>query len=1140
MLEKIEEFEFEKVINEFEELSKNAGKVQEETLRKILEENAAAEYLQQVGLDGRTDSESFKQCVPIVIHKDLEPYIQRIMDGDSSPILTGKPIPTLSLSSGTTQGKRKFVPFNDQLFDNTMQIYHTSFAFRNREFPIKNGKALVFLYSSRQFITEGGLPAGTATTNVFRHPKYRKLMKGIQSQSCSPDEVIFGSDFHESLYCHLLCGLLNYNDVQIISSTFAHSLVQAFQTFEQIWENLCFDIRFGSLDDRVTDPITRAAMSKLLKPNPELADLIIEKCSGLSKWYGLIPELFPNAKYVYGIMTGSMEPYIKQLRRYAGWLPLVCADYGASEGWIAANVNPRSPPEEATFTVLPNIGYFEFIPLNETRNGGAEPKPVGLTEVKLGEEYEIILTNFAGLYRYRLGDAVKVMGFHNSTPELKFVCRQNLMLSINIDKNTEKDLQLAVEEASKLLIAEKIDLIDFTSHVDVTKEVGHYVIFWELSGEPDENVLKECCNCLDRSFADAGYVSSRKVGMIGPLELRIVKKETFYKILLHCLSMGNTLNQFKTPRCVGSNNKPEGSVEILKENEELNKNAGNEEFDPEKMIKEFEESSRNAGKIQAETLRKILEENASAEYLLEVGLNGRTDSESFKQCVPVVTHKDLEPYIQRIIKGETTPILTGKPFSSFSVSSGTTQGKRKFIPFNDQLFDNTTQVFLTTFAYRNREFPIKNGKALMLLYSSKPFLTEGGVPSATAATNVCGHRGYKDLLKKIRSQSCSPDEVICGSVFNQSLYCHLLCGLLSYNEIESIYSTFAHSIVQAFETFEQVWEDLCSDIRFGTLNDRVTDPNTRAAMSKLLKPNPDLADMITRKCSGLTNWYGLIPELFPNIKYVYGIMTGAMEPYIKQLRRYAGGVPLVCADYAASEGWIGANINPRSPPEEVTFAVIPNIGYYEFIPLNEGAEPKPVGLADVKLGEEYEIILTNFAGLYRYRLGDTVKVAGFHNSTPELKYVCRQNLMLCINIDKNTENDLQVAVEAASKLLVAEKVDLIDFTSHVDLTKEVGHYVIFWELSGEPDENVVKECCNCLDQSFVDMGYVSSRKAGMIGPLELRIVRKGTFNKILLHCLNMGNTPNQFKTPRYVGSNNMPIFEIVCDNVAKSYFSTAY
>ncbi|GAB2244838.1 hypothetical protein Droror1_Dr00000331 [Drosera rotundifolia] len=83
--------------------------------------------------------------------------------------------------------------------------------------------------------------------------------------------------------------------------------------------------------------------------------ILVSKCM-----IGLIPELFPNAKYVLGIMTGSMEPYLKKLRRYAGWLPLVCADYGASEGWIAANVNPKSPPESATFTVIPDIGNNAF------------------------------------------------------------------------------------------------------------------------------------------------------------------------------------------------------------------------------------------------------------------------------------------------------------------------------------------------------------------------------------------------------------------------------------------------------------------------------------------------------------------------------------------------------------------------------------------------------------------------------------------------------------------------------------------------------------------------------------------------------------------------------------------------------------
>lgn len=98
MVEKTEmKFDPEEVIVEFEALTKEAGKVQEETLQKILEENGATEYLQQWGLNGRTDPQTFKACVPLVTHKDLDTYIQRIADGDPSPVLTGKPITTISL-----------------------------------------------------------------------------------------------------------------------------------------------------------------------------------------------------------------------------------------------------------------------------------------------------------------------------------------------------------------------------------------------------------------------------------------------------------------------------------------------------------------------------------------------------------------------------------------------------------------------------------------------------------------------------------------------------------------------------------------------------------------------------------------------------------------------------------------------------------------------------------------------------------------------------------------------------------------------------------------------------------------------------------------------------------------------------------
>lgn len=114
MLEKNKEFKIEGVIEEFEALTKDAGRVQRETLRRILEENGKAEYLQNLGLGGRADPETFKACVPLVTHKDLEPYIQRIVDGDASPILTGKPVTSISLryfldtSFGLLRIKSKF------------------------------------------------------------------------------------------------------------------------------------------------------------------------------------------------------------------------------------------------------------------------------------------------------------------------------------------------------------------------------------------------------------------------------------------------------------------------------------------------------------------------------------------------------------------------------------------------------------------------------------------------------------------------------------------------------------------------------------------------------------------------------------------------------------------------------------------------------------------------------------------------------------------------------------------------------------------------------------------------------------------------------------------------------------------------
>lgn len=88
---------------------------------------------------------------------------------------------------------------------------------------------------------------------------------------------------------------------------------------------------------------------------------------------------------------------------------------------------------------------------------------------------------------------------------------------------------------------------------------------------------------------------------------------------------------------------------------------------------------------------------------------------------------------------------------------------------------------------------------------------------------------------------------------------------------------------------------------------------------------------------------------------------------------------------------------------------------------------------------------------------------------------------------------VELMIQAAVNLLATKKLQMLDFTTHADLSTYPDHYVIFWEVSrGETNNEVLKECCNCLDKSFTDDAYTASWK---IRPLDLRVVT-GHFSKL--------------------------------------------
>lgn len=152
-----------------------------------------------------------------------------------------------------------------------------------------------------------------------------------------------------------------------------------------------------------------------------------------------------------------------------------------------------------------------------------------------------------------MGDILRVAGFKNKAPQFTFVCRKNVVLSIDSDKTDEVELQNAVKNAITHLQPFDATLLEYTSYADTTTVPGHYVLFWELSLNGSmsvpPSVFEDCCLTIEESL-NTVYRQGRVSESIGPLEIKIVENGTFDKLMDYAISLGASINQYKTPRCV--------------------------------------------------------------------------------------------------------------------------------------------------------------------------------------------------------------------------------------------------------------------------------------------------------------------------------------------------------------------------------------------------------------------------------------------------------------------------------------------------------------------------------------------------------------------------------------------------------------
>ncbi|KAI3449506.1 hypothetical protein Pfo_006171 [Paulownia fortunei] len=590
------------------------------------------------------------------------------------------------------------------------------------------------------------------------------------------------------------------------------------------------------------------------------------------------------------------------------------------------------------------------------------------------------------------------------------------------------------------------------------------------------------------------------------------------------------------------------------------------EYKGEEALKELQRLTTKAGEVQEEILRKILAQNWDTEYLNKYMGDSSISSKrvsQFKNRVPVITYKDIRPYILRIANGEDSSLITGHPITEMLCSSGTSAGEPKLMPSIAEDLDRRTFLYNLIMPIVNQHVPgLGEGKAMYLYFVKAEMSTPCGLPARTVLSSYYKSSHFKHRPHDPFNDFTSPDAAILCYDSDQSMYCQLLAGLIHRHRVLRLGAVFASALLRSISFLERHWRDFCRDIRTGELDDDITDPACRSAMSNLIEPpDPYLAEEIEDICSQTPSWKGIICRLWPNAKYIEAVVTGSMSQYVPALKYYSDEkLPLVCPMYASSECYFGVNMKPLCDPSEVSFTLLPNMGYFEFIPLGENGsllmdfeeedeeegvpQSNLVDLVHVKVGCYYELVVTTFSGLYRYRIGDVLQVTGFHNHAPQFRFICRRNVVLSIDNDKTNEEDLHRSITAAAKsLLEPRHALLIEYTSYADTSSIPGHYVIYWEInntihphappvSGE----VVKECCIAVEEGL-DYVYRRCRTNDKsVGPLEIRVVKAGTFEKLMdLFIAQGGASINQYKTPRCVKSK--AALKLLNANVSECYFS---
>ena len=542
--------------------------------------------------------------------------------------------------------------------------------------------------------------------------------------------------------------------------------------------------------------------------------------------------------------------------------------------------------------------------------------------------------------------------------------------------------------------------------------------------------------------------------------LRNMAKETFDKYISYEGNY-NSIKEQAVKNYIYNFDKKELKFHVntskYERNNDVNKITMEEiEFPEETEYRVFEEYINNEEKTEhiysreTNNIELTAKERIGAR-LLEKDLEG--DSE-YKKKVPLSDYSDYEKYIDRMVKGEKN-VLVSEDIEYFGHTSGTT-GKQKLVPVtrSSRVAASKYMALLSQrFAYNYFKDSWSYGKGLMIADIVTTTYTDGGIPICSATSG-----GMKSIKNVIPYMYSSPYEVMLIKDKEAALYLHLLFALIE-EKLSYISGVFVSNILDLLRILDNKKNLLVRDIRRGRIDRNLNiDDNFRKKLNSFIKPDAARADYLEKEFS--KGFQGICKRIWPNLLYIACVTGANFSVYDEKVNYYTENLPIYSPAYAATEGTIG--INPFV--SEIKYVIIPDTVFYEFILVDNKNYKKieTYTLEQLKIGKAYEVVVTSYAGLYRYRIGDVIKVVGFYNKSPEIVFLYRKNQVLNMVAEKTTEEHLKNSIDNTMKSL---KLSLVDYTTLEDNSVSPGRYVFYLELENDISKNTIKdiEKVLCID-----------------------------------------------------------------------------